>query len=116
MKLTEAAGNGSFQADILKDSLFSWSADRHPSFPAKVTFQYVLPTHYYAHRQSGERHRLPPTYDAHLSGLPGFTVEISYAIVVNLERIRDKSNLWQKSARRVGSSGSGVRRIPADKT
>ena len=98
VKLKEVAGSGTFSTEILKDSLFIWDSERHASFPAKVNFRYTLPTHY-DHDVSGERFRLPPTYDTHLSGIPGFDVEVHYAIVVTISRIRNKSSLWRKSSR-----------------
>lgn len=100
MKLKEVAGSGSYQSHILKDTLFTWNSERDASFPAKVTFRYTLPTHY-TRRESGERHRLPPTYEAHLSGMPGFNIEVNYNIVVALTRIRNKSDWWRKSTKRV---------------
>ncbi|KAI0696433.1 hypothetical protein BC835DRAFT_1271920 [Cytidiella melzeri] len=97
MKLNEIAGSGSSQTDILKDSLFTWDATREASFPTKVTFRYSLPSHY-THAGSGERFRLPPTYEAHLSGIPGFKVEVSYAVVVYIARNRDKLDWWRRKS------------------
>ncbi len=98
MKLQEVAGGGSHQLQILNDTLYTWDAERQASFPAKVTFRYTLPTHY-THKESGERYRLPPSYEARLSSMPGFDVEIRYAIVVTVTRTRDKSAWWRKSTK-----------------
>lgn len=98
MKLREIAGSGSAQMDILKDSLFIWDAEHHAPFPTKVTFRYTLPSHY-KDGTSGERHRLPPTYQARLSGIPGFRVEVSYSLVVYISRIRDKLDWWRRDSR-----------------
>ena len=100
IKAKEFSGSGVSESIILNDSLFTWDAERHASFPTKVTFRYTLPTHY-TDRQTGEQFRLPPSHDAHMNGIPGFDVSIQYAIVVNIERERSRANLWQKSARLV---------------
>ncbi|KAJ3553979.1 hypothetical protein NM688_g3343 [Phlebia brevispora] len=96
--VSRSHGGGSHQSDILKDTLYTWNSERNASFPAKVTFRYTLPTHY-THRLSGERFRLPPTYEAHLDGMPGFNVEIHYAIVVTISRTRDRLDWWRKTTK-----------------
>ncbi|KAI0087010.1 hypothetical protein BDY19DRAFT_893731 [Irpex rosettiformis] len=96
IRLKEIAGGGSVQIDILRDSLFIWDAENNAPFPTKVTFRYPLPTHY-SHDDSGERCRLPPTYEAHLNGLPGFRAEVSYALVVHISRTRDRIGWWRRN-------------------
>ncbi|PSR78191.1 hypothetical protein PHLCEN_2v7523 [Hermanssonia centrifuga] len=98
LKLKEIAGSGSYESDILRDSLFTWDSERNASFPSKVTFRYTLPAHY-THPDSRIKYRIPPTYEAHLSGIPGFQLEVTYAIIVNITRVRDKSDWWRKSTR-----------------
>lgn len=98
MKLSELGGNGSYQRDIIKESIFNWNAERNASFPSKVTFHYTLPSHY-THRDTGERFRIPPTYESRLSGIPGFKVKVSYAIVVHLRHNRNKADWWRRSTR-----------------
>lgn len=98
IKLKEVAGSGTSESEVLGASVFIWDSRRHASFPSKVSFRYTLPTHY-SDSRSGRRFLLPPTYSAHLCGIPGFTVEVSYHIVVNITQTRDKSTLWQKSSR-----------------
>jgi hypothetical protein len=100
MKLKEVAGSGSFESCIINETVFEWDVERNASFPAKVTFRYTLPTHY-THGSTKESFRLPSTYHAHLSGVPGFSVDISYAVVVYMERNRHKTNWWRKSSRQV---------------
>ncbi|EMD39777.1 hypothetical protein CERSUDRAFT_92265 [Gelatoporia subvermispora B] len=97
MKLKEVAGSGASESDIISSTVFVWDSQRHASFPSKVSFRYTLPTHY-ADSRSGTRFLLPPTYNSHLCGIPGFTVDVSYHIVVNITQTRDKSTFWQKSS------------------
>ncbi|EKM51699.1 uncharacterized protein PHACADRAFT_261996 [Phanerochaete carnosa HHB-10118-sp] len=96
MKLQETAGSGSSALQIINDLAFEWDAEHNATFPSKVTFRYTLPTHY-SHDLTGERFRLPPSYRAHLSGVPGLRVDISYAVAVYITRNRSKANWWRKS-------------------
>jgi hypothetical protein len=98
MKLNEIAGHGSTRTDILKDCLFLWEANNHTSLPTKVTFRYPLPSHY-SHFPSGEQFRLPSSYEAHLNGMPGFRVEVSYAIVIYITRTRERTDWWRRNSR-----------------
>ena len=98
IKLKEVAGSGTFESGIISDTVFEWDAERNATFPAKVTFRYTLPTHY-THAPTSERFRLPPSYQAHLSGVPGFRVSIYYAIVVYINLNRSKMNWWRKGNR-----------------
>ena len=84
--------------DILRDLLFTWNAEHNAPLPTKVTFRYSLPTHY-EDKTSGERYRLPPTYDARLNAIPGFRAEVSYAVVVYVSRNRERMDWWRKNAR-----------------
>ncbi|OCH92619.1 hypothetical protein OBBRIDRAFT_791067 [Obba rivulosa] len=97
LKLKEVAGSGSSDSEIIGTTVFVWDSQRHASFPSKVTFRYTLPTHY-ADSRSGTRFLLPPTYNSHLCGIPGFTVDVSYYITVSITQTRDKSTFWQKSS------------------
>jgi len=96
IRLKELAGGGDFKAEIITETLYSWNADHHPTFPEKVTFRYTFPSHY-TDCTSGERHRLPPSYEARLQGIPGFHVKVSYAILVDMARNREKADWWRKS-------------------
>lgn len=98
MKLKETAGSGSSRSQIIDDLVFVWDAERNATFPSKITFRYTLPTHF-MHYPTGERYRLPPTYHTYLHGVPGFNVDISYAVVVYITRNRSKANWWRKSTR-----------------
>lgn len=84
--------------EILDETLFSWDSRRHATFPAKVSFRYTFPERY-IDPTFGNKYPLPPTYHARLSGIPGFTVEVAYAVVVHMERTRDKFLLWKKNTR-----------------
>ncbi|KAH9922873.1 uncharacterized protein BXZ73DRAFT_79681 [Epithele typhae] len=66
--IEEIAGSGSTDIRIVDDVIYSWDAQQGV-FPPKASFR-----HY----------PLPPTFSEELCGIPGFTVDVSYAIVVNL--------------------------------
>ncbi|KAI0784814.1 hypothetical protein C8Q75DRAFT_370701 [Abortiporus biennis] len=98
IRLKEVAGAGDYIAEMLNETLYSWDTEQHSPVPSKINFQYTLPSHY-INKTTGARHRLPPTYTAHLSGIPGFTVDVGYAIVVNIHRVRDRTDWWRKSSK-----------------
>ncbi|KIP06691.1 hypothetical protein PHLGIDRAFT_128118 [Phlebiopsis gigantea 11061_1 CR5-6] len=98
IRLKELAGSGAFESEIINDTVFAWDAECNATFPAKVTFRYTLPTRY-THAPTDEEFRLPPSYQAHLSGVPGFRVGISYAVVVHITLNRSKMNWWRKGTR-----------------
>lgn len=97
IRIKEVAGGGSAESEMLGETLYTWDSRRNASFPSKVSFRYSLPREY-SDRVSGECFPLPPTYEAHLSGIPGFSVHVSYKIVVNFIRQRHKANLWRKKS------------------
>lgn len=98
IRLKEVAGGGDFKADIINQVLYTWNSDQNGTFPAKVNFRYTLPSHY-TNRERGERYRLPPSHEAHLQGIPGFNVDVSYGITVYQTRNRDKADWWRKTSR-----------------
>lgn len=98
MLLDEVGGSGVLSSQLVDDLAFEWDADRHATFPSKVTFRYTLPTHY-THHLTGERFRLPSSYSMHLDGVPGLNIDISYAVAVYLTQTRSRANWWRKSTR-----------------
>lgn len=78
----------------INTKIYSWSASASGPFPPRASFRYTIPSSY---RDSsvGKDYLLPPTYSANLHGIPGFSVEIAYAVVVNLTVLREPSTLWR---------------------
>ena len=88
------AGAGSATIRVVDEQIYSWDAGRHGSFPPKGTFHYTLPSTYLDH-SVGCHYPLPPTFAEELHGIPGFSVRVSYAIVVNLTLLRGAATLWR---------------------
>ncbi|TBU27194.1 hypothetical protein BD311DRAFT_402452 [Dichomitus squalens] len=90
----EVAGGGTVSVKTINDKIYSWSASNSEPFPPRASFRYTLPSTY---RDSsvGKDYPLPPSYTAELYGIPGFTVKIAYAVVVNLTVLREPSTLWR---------------------
>lgn len=78
----------------INTKIYSWSASASGSFPSRASFSYTIPSSY---RDSsvGKDYPLPPSYSANLHGIPGFSVQIEYAVVVNLTVLREPSTLWR---------------------
>lgn len=93
MMIEELGGSGTRTVKVVDETVYSWVPSRNGPFPPQASFRYTLPTTF-LDPDSGARHPLPPTHRAHLDGLPGFRVDIAYAIVVNLTRQREAATLW----------------------
>ncbi|KAI0755063.1 hypothetical protein C8Q80DRAFT_408316 [Daedaleopsis nitida] len=91
--IQEIAGAGSITVKTIDEKIYTWIAARHGLFPPKASFRYTLPSSY--RDSSGKSFPLPPTFSQDLHGIPGFTVRIAYAIVVNLTLFREPSTLWR---------------------
>ncbi|KAI0077848.1 hypothetical protein K474DRAFT_1749404 [Panus rudis PR-1116 ss-1] len=98
IKLREVAGGGNYKCEIVKETLYFWDALHDSEIPSKINFQYTLPSHYKDYK-TGEKHRLPPSFSAHVQGIPGYNLQISYYVTVLLTRTRDKSDWWRKDRR-----------------
>ena len=69
-------------------------------FPSQIHFRYTLPLRFTT-SITGERSRLPPSFQESLTGIPGFKVDVSYGICVHIARSRDGSDWWRKEKRLV---------------
>ena len=98
VKLREGAGGRAFNATIIDEVVYAWDTQQNLPFPSKVSFRYVLPTHY-TNVFNGERLRLPPSYEAQLQGFPGFHVWVSYGVTVYLKHARDMAEWWRSGSR-----------------
>ena len=94
IQIEEVAGAGSTTIRVLDERIYAWDAALHGSFPTKATFRYRLPDAY-LDPEVGSYYPLPPTYAEMLHGMPGFSVRVAYAIVVNLTLLRGASTLWR---------------------
>ena len=94
INVEEVGGGGSVSVKTLNTKIYSWSASASSSFPSKASFRYTIPSNY---RDSsvGKDYLLPPSYVANLHGIPGFSVQVEYAVVVNLTVLREPSTLWR---------------------
>ncbi|KZT12214.1 uncharacterized protein LAESUDRAFT_641317 [Laetiporus sulphureus 93-53] len=95
IRIREVAGSGTVLVQLLHDLVYSWNCQRDAPLGTRCSFQYTLPS---AHLDatSGERRPLPPTYQTHLAGIPGFTMHVSYQITVDIVRGERKAPLWRK--------------------
>ena len=85
---------GSLRVSMIDETVYSWTPSRDGPFPPNVAFRYTLPDTF-LDPMSGSRYPLPPTFRARLATMPGFTVNISYAVVVSLTRQREAATLWR---------------------
>ena len=56
--------------------------------PASFSFKTKFPSHYTDER--GERMPLPPSFSDKLTSIPGFRVDVNYAIIVAITRLREQ--------------------------
>ena len=78
----------------MDEQIYAWDAARNNSFPPKASFRYTPPATY-LDPAVGSHYPLPPTFSEDLDGIPGFTVKVAYAVVVNMTMARSASTLWQ---------------------
>ncbi|TFY55783.1 hypothetical protein EVJ58_g8028 [Rhodofomes roseus] len=95
INISEIAGAGRALTEVLHEDLYSWNADSDPPLPSRIPFRYTLPSQY-TDPNLGDRLPLPPTYHAYLSGIPGFTVHVSYHIAVDMLYTKRQGPSWRK--------------------
>ncbi|KAI0000294.1 hypothetical protein BJV77DRAFT_939272 [Russula vinacea] len=78
LKVKEVAGGGTTTTVLCNETLTLWrkDSDLQPC-PFSFPFSIPLPTTFSDEHGSWA---LPPTYEAHLSGLPGFTANVDYSV------------------------------------
>ncbi|KAH9959786.1 hypothetical protein BC827DRAFT_1134211 [Russula dissimulans] len=78
LKVKEVAGGGTTTTTLCNATLVLWckDEDRRPC-PSSLPFRIALPTMFSDERGTWP---LPPTYEAHLSGMPGFTANVDYTV------------------------------------
>ncbi|OSD07310.1 hypothetical protein PYCCODRAFT_1358774 [Trametes coccinea BRFM310] len=99
--IQEIGGSGSRTVPLIDQTVYSWIPAAEGSlFPPSTSFRYTLPESF-LDTASGNCYALPPTYSASLEGMPGFVVDIAYAVVVYITRQRQAATLWRGTSRTV---------------
>ncbi|KZS92890.1 hypothetical protein SISNIDRAFT_485844 [Sistotremastrum niveocremeum HHB9708] len=88
LSLKEIGGAGTATAKVLSTTLNLFSRSTTPC-PSTLHFSQPLPASYV---YEGETYALPPSYEVHLSGLPGFRADVSYQVTV--VATKNKGNLF----------------------
>ncbi|EIM85917.1 uncharacterized protein STEHIDRAFT_157447 [Stereum hirsutum FP-91666 SS1] len=87
LKLKEVAAGGTTTLVLCDETAFLWrkGIDDGPC-PIHLPFSVVLPATFADEKGS---YPLPPTYEAHLSGLPGFQANVQYSVTAVASRSRN---------------------------
>ncbi|KAI0077850.1 hypothetical protein K474DRAFT_1041851 [Panus rudis PR-1116 ss-1] len=86
LRLKEIAEGGTTTHKLCLTKLSLWSKDRQSGpCPSSVPFSIALPTTFSDGR---ETYPLPPSHEAHLSGVPGFRATIDYSVTAYVFRGR----------------------------
>ncbi|KAI9058261.1 hypothetical protein FKP32DRAFT_1581606 [Trametes sanguinea] len=97
----EIGGSGSRTVPLIDQTVYTWIPAAEGSlFPPSTSFRYTLPESF-LDVASGNCYPLPPTYSASLEGMPGFVVNIAYAVVVYITRQRQATTFWRGTNRTV---------------
>ena len=84
LKLKEIAEGGTHTSSLCLDVKTLWMRDgANGSCPTSFAFALQLPMTFGDGRST---YPLPPTYEAHLSGVPGFRANIDYAVTAAVAR------------------------------
>ncbi|KAL4064166.1 hypothetical protein V8B97DRAFT_1988871 [Scleroderma yunnanense] len=92
LKLEQVAGAGTCAYNLCSCKNILWIKDRVHDVPCprSLPFSLVLPTTF----STGDKtYPLPPSYEAHLSGLPGFRAFVSYTLTVVVVKPNDVPNI-----------------------
>jgi len=83
LQIKEVAGSGTTSSSLCLDVKTLWSRDSPGPCPTSLPFSLTLPNTF----SDGKlEYPLPPTYEAHLSGVPGFYANINYNVSAVLNR------------------------------
>ncbi|KAI0027740.1 hypothetical protein K488DRAFT_60566 [Vararia minispora EC-137] len=86
MKLKEIAEGGTNTSVLCNELVTLWRRGVDPSpCPNYLSFSVSLPGEYVDERGA---YPLPPSYEAHLTGLPGFTANVDYEVTAIASRIK----------------------------
>ncbi|KAN0087511.1 hypothetical protein V8E55_006132 [Tylopilus felleus] len=92
LKLEEIAEDGSSTHKLFSNKSMLWVKDRiqDAPCPGSLRFSFPLPTTY---SDGDQTYFLPPSFEAHLSGLPGFRAHVSYSVSAVVVKPNDVSNM-----------------------
>ncbi|KAI0269976.1 hypothetical protein BC834DRAFT_864329 [Gloeopeniophorella convolvens] len=78
LKVKEVAGGGTTTSVLCSETRTLWRRGVDPDpCPPSLPFSVALPATFTDERGT---YNLPPTYEAHLTGLPGFTANVDYSV------------------------------------
>ncbi|KAI0315891.1 hypothetical protein OF83DRAFT_1129826 [Amylostereum chailletii] len=86
LKLKEVAEGGTTTTMLCNETITLWRKGVDPSpCPSSFNFSVVLPTDF---TDEKDTYPLPASYEAHLSGLPGFQANVDYAVVASVSKTK----------------------------
>ncbi|KII86689.1 hypothetical protein PLICRDRAFT_114185 [Plicaturopsis crispa FD-325 SS-3] len=90
LRLQEVAEAGTATSKLCLDSALLWIKDRANGgiCPPSLSFSLTLPATF---KYGDETYPLPPMYEVHLSGVPGFRASIDYSVSAVVNRPNTKS-------------------------
>jgi hypothetical protein len=91
----ELAGNGSFESAMFSHIFYEWDKEIDSHIPDNVRLNYQIPSKY-IDDNTGVLHDLPPSYKAHLKGIPGFKAQVSYEVTAVLVRSKSNPLPWKR--------------------
>jgi len=83
LQIKEVAGSGTSSSSLCLDVKTLWTRDSPGACPTSLPFSLTLPSTF---SDGKADYPLPPTYDAHLSGVPGFFANINYNVSAVMNR------------------------------
>ncbi|OBZ71501.1 hypothetical protein A0H81_08642 [Grifola frondosa] len=91
LRLKEIAEGGTTTNSLCLSKVVLWSKDRDAGpCPLSLPFSLTLPTTF---SDGKDNYPLPPTHEAHLSGVPGFKAAIDYSVSATVHKSRATSLL-----------------------
>ncbi|KAH0831996.1 hypothetical protein J3R83DRAFT_12899 [Lanmaoa asiatica] len=92
LRLEEVAEGGTSTQTLFSNTSMLWIKDRIQDAPCpnSLRFSFSLPTTY---TDRSKTYFLPPSFEAHLSGLPGFRAHVSYSVSAIAVKPNDVSNM-----------------------
>ncbi|EPQ51092.1 hypothetical protein GLOTRDRAFT_118131 [Gloeophyllum trabeum ATCC 11539] len=106
LQLKEIAEGGTTSVTLCSEKTTLWSkrsSSEPGSCPSTLRFSLTIPTTF---SDSKGTYPLPPTYEVHLSGLPGFRANIDYSVSVTVYRSGKSSLLGLASAVNIAKAPS----------
>ncbi|KLO10909.1 hypothetical protein SCHPADRAFT_906442 [Schizopora paradoxa] len=83
LQIKEVAGSGTSSSSLCLQVKTLWSRESSGACPTSLSFSFTLPSTF---SDKKAEYPLPPTFEAHLSGVPGFYANISYTVSAVLKQ------------------------------